>query len=104
MERCALSTHPSNRHIPKAKDTLCVAFRHDRQKRSGFFRSRHVYHDITAYEARQQGRGLLLNKRVDVAQVAALLVIVETITKDEIVRNLHRHILDVERHLQTLRL
>lgn len=104
MERCALSTHPSNRHIPKAKNIPCVAFRHDRQKRSGFFKSRHVYHDATTCEAKQQGRGLLLNKRVDVAQVAALLVIVETITEDEIVRNLHRHILDVERHFQTLRL
>lgn len=104
MERCALSKHSSNLHIPKAKDTLCVAFRHDRRKRSGFFKSRHVYHDATACEAKQQGRGLLLNKRVDVAQVAALLVIVEPIAKDEIVRNLHRHILDVERHFQTLRL
>lgn len=104
MERCALSTHPSNRHTSKARHTLCIAFRHDRQKRSDFFRSRHVYHDATACEAKQPERGLLLNKGVDVAQVAALLVIVETIAKDEVVRNLHRHILDVERHLQTLRL
>ena len=41
---------------------------------------------------------------INLLQVSALLVVIKTIAHDEVVRNLHRHILDVERHLQTLRL
>ena len=48
--------------------------------------------------------GLFLHYCIDVAQVASLLVIVKTVAENEVVRNLHCHVLDVKGHLQTFRL
>ena len=48
--------------------------------------------------------GLFLHDCIDVAQVASLLVIVKTVAENEVVGNLHCHVLDIERHLQAFRL
>ena len=40
--------------------------------------------------------GLFLHYCIDVAQVASLLVIVKTVAENEVVRNLHCHVLDVK--------
>ena len=45
-----------------------------------------------------------LNQCVDFAEVAALLVVVETIAHDKVVGDFHGSILDIEVHLQLLRL
>lgn len=46
--------------------------------------------------------GLFLHDCIDVAQVASLLVIVETVAEDKVVRNLHCHVLDVKGHFQDI--
>ena len=46
---------------------------------------------------------LFFNKCVNVAQVASLLVIIETVTQNEIIRNLHCDIFHIERNLKTFR-